>query len=243
MNSVHLVTQEKLPSRKTGLKTKPGARAPKLAQLGTQARTGARMPGRVVGATTVSWPSFPVVSLPAWPYRSVRRVLRPSAMSQRLSSRVAGRKRPYRKPCRAPLAVSWAWQCIVSRHNALPCLLSFNWLQSQYNVCIVTQPASPAKSLAIHCNTHLASSCHNTLTVLRHTSLPSLPPLPQYTLLYCDTTSLHQPAIQPLPSNLLLCNTHQCVAIHLSIPTKPKSLQYNTLYCNTKFCFHNIVGQ
>ena len=77
------------------------------------------------------------------------------------------RQRPAQ--CRVVGLAGHCVQRIVSRHNALPCLLSFNWLQSRYNVCIVTQPASPARSIAIHCNTHLASNCHNTQTVLRHT--------------------------------------------------------------------------
>ena len=93
---------------------------------------------------------------------------------------------PCRRPCCAPLAVSWAWRCIVSRHNAPPYLLSFNWLQSRYNVCIVTQPASPARSLAIHCHTHLASSFHNTLTVLRHTSLSNQ--FPSHDIIHCILT-------------------------------------------------------
>ena len=194
MNSVHEPgpngDSETIPSRKTWSKTKPGARAPKLAQLGTQARTNARMPCRVVGATAVSWPSCLFESPPAWPYRSThasaRRVLRPSAVSQCPSSLVAAPQRPCRRPCCAPLAVSLAWRCIVSRHNAPPCLLSFNWLQSRYNVCIVTQPASPARSLAIHCHTHLASSCHNTLTVLRHTTLSNQ--FPSHDIIHCILT-------------------------------------------------------
>ena len=163
MNSVHEPgpngDSETIPSRKTRSKTKLGARAPKLAQLGTQAHTGARMPGRVVGATAVSWPSCPVVSRTAWPYRSaharVRRVLRPSAVSQLPSGSVAAPQRQCRRPCSEPLAVSWAWQCIVSRHNALPCLLSFNWLQSRYNLLYLdTAHQAFLQYNPLYCNTN-----------------------------------------------------------------------------------------
>ena len=80
MNSVHEPglngDSETIPSRKTRSKTKPGARAPTLAQLGTQARTGAHMPGRVVGATAVSWPWPSAVSQDVMPCRK-----RPNAVS------------------------------------------------------------------------------------------------------------------------------------------------------------------
>ena len=57
MNSIHEPgpngDSETISSRKTRSKTNPGARAPKLAQLGTprrsQAHPGARTPGRIVG--------------------------------------------------------------------------------------------------------------------------------------------------------------------------------------------------
>ena len=48
--------------------------------------------------------------------------------------------------CYARLAVSRA--CLAIHSSLLP--LHFQWLQSRYNDCIVTQPASPTKSLAIH---------------------------------------------------------------------------------------------
>ena len=170
MNSVHEPgpngDSETLLSRKTRSKTKPGARAPKLAQRGTQDCTGACMPGCVVGATALSWPSCPVVSRPAWPYCSAharaRRVLRPSAVSQRPSAvsqrpsgRVAAPHLPCRRPCCAPLAVSWAsngrivaW--LPGRVAIQPSLLSL-CLSHNTPKCIATQFSSQP-----------GSSCHDT---------------------------------------------------------------------------------
>ena len=61
MNSIHEPgpnsDSETLPSRKTRSKTKPGARAPKLAQLGTQARTGSPRRAHGLARAAVSWPA------------------------------------------------------------------------------------------------------------------------------------------------------------------------------------------
>ena len=58
---------------KNQVKTKPSARAPKLAQLGhprcALARPGACTPGRIVGRLAVSWPRPPAVSQPKPPCR------------------------------------------------------------------------------------------------------------------------------------------------------------------------------
>ena len=109
MNSVHEPgpngDSETIPSRKTRSKTKPGARAPKLAQLGTprcaQARPGAR-------AHAVSWPAQCriVVGLPSCttPQAAVSR--RPSAISQTQCR--SPLRAVQRAPCQLPCAPSCA---------------------------------------------------------------------------------------------------------------------------------------
>ena len=140
------------------------------------------MPGRVVGATAVSWPSCPVVSRPAWSYRSAptraRRVLRPSAVSQCPSGRVAG-PAARRWPCRGlPMAVSWLSRPAVSRYSlASYPSASVTILQS------VLQPNShPSQAQAVTIQ-----------SLYRGTrSLPTQPAsLSRYTRLYRDTPS-HQ---------------------------------------------------
>ena len=102
--------------------------------------------GRVLA---VSWPGAGRIVGASAPCRGVCALScapRPCAVSWLPSDRVAARKRPYRKPCRAPLAVSWA--CVrvgmavswpVSRHTAQP---QAPFL-SQYNLGLAIQ--SPAK--------------------------------------------------------------------------------------------------
>ena len=66
----------------------------------------------------------------------------------------------------------------------------------QYTVLQHSSPAAlPATPVMIqfHCIVRLLPSqpnC-NTPSVLQYKILPSFPPIPQYTLLYCDTTSLY----------------------------------------------------
>ena len=99
----------------------------------------------------VSWPRPRPCRRPAWPYRSAQ-----ATVSQRSHAR----------PCRVPSAQRLrrvvAWQRIVLRYNALPCPLSFNWLQSRYNACIVTSLPS-ISSLLVTIQP----------SVLRHTFLSS----------------------------------------------------------------------
>ena len=97
-------------------------------------------------------------------------------------------------------------------HNTLGLYCNIGFLSSLAACCnkyTVLQHSSPAAlpaapvTIQFHCIVRLLPSqpkC-NTPSVLQYKILPSFPPIPQYTLLYCDTTSLHQ--------------------------TSPKSLQYN----------------
>ena len=102
------------------------------------------MPGRVVGATAVSWPSCPVVSRTAWPYRSAhargRRVRAPApcrsspaAVSQRPSGSVAG-SAASRWPCRGLGSALY--------RDTMPCLASCLSTGCSHDTihCILTQP-------------------------------------------------------------------------------------------------------
>ena len=102
------------------------------------------MPGRVVGATAVSWPWPPAVSQAQ------------GGVSWALQRRVAAR-------CAAPLAaVCWA----VSRYIPASSL--------QYTICIATQfqPNQPPQSRYNFCIVTLPSqpTACNTIFVLQHTS-------------------------------------------------------------------------
>ena len=150
MNSVHEPGPngdlEPIPSRKTRSKTKPGARAPKLAHLGTQARTGARMPGRVMGATAMSWPSCSVVSRPAWTYRRGLRAV----------SRACARRHSRIVVC---LATHCPTSSSPSCRNTLYCIA----MQFQPNQTTVIQYTLLQYSLL---SAHLSPPCHDTLSVL-----------------------------------------------------------------------------
>ena len=190
MNTVHEPgpngDSETIPSRKTRSKTKPGARAPKLAQLGTprctQACPGAR-------AHAVSWPaqrrivaglhsriaaSRCRVAVPQrriadtvllTPARCAARAMpAPLGALLRASQRIASCKRSYRGRVRA---VSWALLRAVSQDTPAACapiLLCHDTIGD----CIVTQVSNPT-----------ARFCHNTLTCIAtqspHQPLPSLP--------------------------------------------------------------------
>ena len=146
MNRVQTVTQNQYRVEKPGRKPSQMHEHQKLAQLGTQDRTGARMLGRVVGATAVSWPSYLVVSWPAWPYRSAQ-----AAVSQRAGCRVAAR----RLPCRSAQAtMSQRAGCSVAALTRAPCRAPsaqrlrrvLGWL-----CCIATQPSRlPLPPVTIH---------------------------------------------------------------------------------------------
>ena len=63
-------------------------------------------------------------------------------------------------------------------------------------------PAAPI-TIQFHCIVRLLPSQPNCNTpfVLQYKILPSFPLIPQYTLLYCDTTSLHQTSPKYLQYN------------------------------------------
>ena len=203
MNSIHEPgpngDSETIPSRKTRSKTNLGARAPKLAQLGTQARISARMPGRVVGTTIVSWPSCPVVSRPAWLYRSAHARARavscipaPCPAPQR---RVAAPQRPCRS---APAAVSQALlraagrvvglavHCIATQCPTLPLVFQLAAVTIQ---CLYRDPVGLPSQVS--CNTLPHPSC---LKLSQYTNCIAthfpVKPVPQsrYNSLYLDTT-------------------------------------------------------
>ena len=209
MNSIHEPgpngDSETLPSRKTRSKTKPGARAPKLAQLGTQAIIGAIIPGRVVGATAVWWPSCPVMSRPAWPYRNTHA----RASCPAPQRRVAAPQRPCRS---APVAVSQALLCaagrvvglavhfIATQCSALPLVFQLAAVTIQ---CLYRDPACLPSQVS--CNTLPHSSCLklSQYTNFIATHFPVKPvPQSQYNSLYLDTA--HQPFLQYNPKS---CNT------------------------------------
>ena len=101
------------------------------------------------------------------------------AVSQRAGCRVAALTRaPLPRAQRLRRVV--VWQCIVLRYNALPYPLSFKWLQSRYNACIVTSlPPSQHYLLqytTMYCNTKPSLSFLLVTiqpSVLRHTFLSS----------------------------------------------------------------------
>ena len=127
MNSVHEPgpndDSETILSRKTRSKTKPGARAPKLVQLGTQARPGVRTLSRVMGAAAVSWLWPPAVSqgviAVSWPSAA-----RARAVSQRASARPCAMSQDTPLLARLSKSRYKTWPCNTIPYQ--PCSLSHN---------------------------------------------------------------------------------------------------------------------
>ena len=203
MNSVHEPgpngDSETIPSRKFRSKTKLGARAPKLAQLGTPSaprvhqwpcRGRHSRPYRGRGPA-VSWPR-------PWPCRSLS--CRIVASLPRVPMRPAAPRRPAspcpsssaHRPSPAPLPAPCRGRvCAQARpYRGLPC--DTTQASSQYRLanCIAIHSSPQPASIAIH-------SCHDTLYGLVIQFLPRLQYNPttcplQYTAVYCNTI----PALQ-----------------------------------------------
>ena len=82
--------------------------------------------------------------------------------------------------------------CIAIQVSSLalqPVAIHYTELQHSSPAALPTAPFT----IQFHCIVRLLPgqpNC-NTPSVLQYKILPSFPPIPQYTLLYCDTTSLH----------------------------------------------------
>ena len=185
MNSVHEPgpngDSETLPSRKTRLKTKPSARAPKLVQLArlgahwrAQARAWPRAGGRIVAGSRPCRGQGPVVS-----WAPQRRVVRPApchsapaAVSQ-AQLRAAGR------------VVGLAVHCITTQCPTLPLIFQLDLVMIQ---CLYRDPACLPSQVS--CNTLPNPSCLklSQYTNCIATHFPVKPvPKSRYNSLYLDT--------------------------------------------------------
>ena len=221
MNSVHEPgsngDSETISSRKTRSKTNPGARAPKLAQLGTQARTGTPRPGRIVAGS-----GHVLAEAPS-------RIAAPGCRV------VAPRERPCpvsRAPCpapqrrvAAPTAVLWpsaartAWPChgLASRpcrdtkSGSYPFLAAIQCSVLQYTAPYC-QPPSWSRYNISSSQAYLSVTIQSTSVTIH--------------LVYCDTKTLSHCSL----FSFSLSQYNYCIVIQTFL-AKPTAAHFKS--CNT----------
>ena len=216
-------------------------KTPKLAQLGTprhtQARLGARTPGRIVDrpGRVVAGPAGRVAALreqPAQPARCLASLARTPACA-RAPAALRAQCAPTPTACAPPGRIV-AWLGTVSQYSpALPLLPSRNTPQC---IAIQLQPLpshNTVNCIAIQFSL-LQPFCHNTLDCIAIQSKPTHQPLLQYTPVYCNPNSTLQAYFSAIQYSVLQYNFHYSFSSPLSCNTIARlAIQF--------FFSHNII--